>query len=58
MLQKDGKLLRARDESSGGGNRLGQRTCPDIDFTCCNAEVFIDSAAMGSEHPRSMRIIH
>ena len=58
MLQKDGKLLRTRNKSSSGGNCLGQRTRPYVDLTGCNAEVFIDAAAMGSEHAGGMRVIH
>ena len=54
----NGKLLRTGNKSSRGGDCLGQRTCPNVDFTCGNAEVFIDAAAMGSEHACSMGVIH
>src|ERR1700735_2367794 len=58
MLQKNSKLFRTGNESSAGGNCLGQRTRPDVHFTGCYAEVFSDAAAMGSQHSGGVRVIY
>src|ERR1700733_6404189 len=58
MLQKNSKLFRTGNESSRGGNCLGQRTRPDADLTGCNTEVFSHAAAMGSQPSCGMRVIY
>ena len=57
MLQIDRQFLRDRRKATGGRNRFGQRTGPDIDRIRGNAKMLIRAAPTSPEHTRSMRFV-
>ena len=57
MLQIDRKFLRNSRKATGGRNRLGQRTGPDVDRVRGNAKMLIGAPPTGPEYTGSMRFV-
>ena len=58
MLQEDAELLRSSNKAAIRGNRLGQRSGPDVYLVRVHPEVLVCPASMPAQRARGMRLIH